>query len=249
MTKFDKSVRQTRIVIITVFNKIYGKWKLSYLSQKGRNMEKFISIKENVQTEIVVKKSKFICNLIKVESQEEAEEHIKKIKKKYYDARHNCVAYRVIEDEQVVEKSSDDGEPSGTAGGPMLNILQKNNLGNVLVVVTRYFGGILLGTGGLVRAYSDATLDAIEISEKVEKCIGIEAEVELDYNNLESFKYYCKKNNIYIKEYDYSEKIICKIQLEEENKGRLEDDFNTKKVNLINLKFLSKKLIEKSIIN
>ena len=194
-------------------------------------MEKFISIKENVQTEIVVKKSKFICNLIKIESQEEAEDYIRKIKKKYYDARHNCVAYRVIENEQVVEKSSDDGEPSGTAGGPMLNI------------------GILLGTGGLVRAYSDATLDAIDISEKVEKCIGIEAEVELDYNNLESFKYYCKKNNIYIKEYDYSEKIICKIQLEEGSKGRLEDDFNTKKVNLINLKFLSKKLIEKSIIN
>ena len=212
-------------------------------------MGNFISIKENVQTEIVVKKSKFICNLIKVESQEEAEEHIKKIKKKYYDARHNCVAYRVIEDEQVVEKSSDDGEPSGTAGGPMLNILQKNNLGNILVVVTRYFGGILLGTGGLVRAYSDATLDAIDTAEKVEICVGIEAEIELDYNNLESFKYYCKKNNISIKDYDYSEKIICKIQLEEGNKERLEDDFKTKKVNLINLKFLSKKLINKSIIN
>ena len=212
-------------------------------------MGNFISIKENVQTEIVVKKSKFICNLIKVESQEEAEEHIKKIKKKYYDARHNCVAYRVIEDEQVVEKSSDDGEPSGTAGGPILNILQKNNLGNILVVVTRYFGGILLGTGGLVRAYSDATLDAIDAAEKVEICVGIEAEIELDYNNLESFKYYCKKNNIYIKDYDYSEKIICKIQLEEGNKERLEDDFKTKKVNLINLKFLSKKLINKSIIN
>ena len=212
-------------------------------------MGNFISIKENVQTEIVVKKSKFICNLIKVESQEEAEEHIKKIKKKYYDARHNCVAYRVIEDEQVVEKSSDDGEPSGTAGGPMLNILQKNNLGNILVMVTRYFGGILLGTGGLVRAYSDATLDAIDAAEKVEICVGIEAEIELDYNNLESFKYYCKKNNISIKDYDYSEKIICKIQLEEGNKERLEDDFKTKKVNLINLKFLSKKLINKSIIN
>ena len=154
---------------------MWDKFGLSHLSQKGRNMENFISIKENVQTEIVVKKSKFICNLIKVESQEEAEEHIKKIKKKYYDARHNCVAYRVIEDEQVVEKSSDDGEPSGTAGGPILNILQKNNFGNILVVVTRYFGGILLGTGGLVRAYSDATFDAIGAVEKVEKCIGIEA--------------------------------------------------------------------------
>ena len=212
-------------------------------------MEKFISIKENVQTEIVVKKSKFICNLIKVESQEEAEEYIKKIKKKYYDARHNCVAYRVIENEKVVEKSSDDGEPSGTAGGPMLNILQKNNLGNVLVMVTRYFGGILLGTGGLVRAYSDATFSAIEIAEKIENCMGIEGEVELEYNNLESFKYYCKKNNIYIKDYNYSDKIICKIQLEECNEGKLEEDFNTKKVNLIKLRILSKKLIEKCIIN
>ncbi len=212
-------------------------------------MENFISIRENVQTEIVVKKSKFICNLIRVENQREAEECIKKIKKKYYDARHNCVAYRVIEDEQIIEKSSDDGEPSGTAGGPMLNILKKNNLGNILVIVTRYFGGILLGTGGLVRAYSDATLEAINVAEKITKCIGLEAEAELEYNNLESFKYYCKKSNIYIKDYDYSEKIICKIQLEECNKERLIEDFNTKKVNLIKLKFLSKKLIDKSIIN
>ena len=89
-------------------------------------MENFITIKENVQSEIVVKKSKFICNLIKIETQEEAEDIIKQIKKKYYDARHNCVAYRVIEDERIIEKASDDGEPSGTAGGPMLNILQKN---------------------------------------------------------------------------------------------------------------------------
>ena len=211
-------------------------------------MNNFISNKKNVETEIIVKKSKFICNLIRVESQKEAEESIKKIKKKYYDARHNCVSYRVIEDEQIVEKSSDDGEPSGTAGGPMLNILQKNNLCNVLVIVTRYFGGILLGTGGLVRAYSDATFEAINFAEKIEECIGLEAEVELDYNNLETFKYYCKKNDIYIKDYEYSEKIICKIQLEECNKERLIDDFNTKKVNLINLKFLSKKLIDKSII-
>ena len=211
-------------------------------------MESFISIRENVQTEIVVKKSKFICNLVKVENQKEAEDTIKKIKSKYYDARHNCVAYRIIEDGQVIEKSSDDGEPSGTAGGPMLNILQKNNLCNVVVIVTRYFGGILLGTGGLVRAYSDSTIEAISIAEKIEKCIGLEAEIVLDYNNLDTFKYYCKKNNFFIKDYDYSEKIICKIQLEERNKERLIDDFETKKVNLIKLKFLSKKLIDKCII-
>lgn len=211
-------------------------------------MDSFISIKENIQTEIVVKKSKFICNLIKVETQEEAENIIKQIKKRYYDARHNCVAYRVIEDEIIVEKASDDGEPSGTAGGPMLKILQKNNLCNVIAIVTRYFGGILLGTGGLVRAYSDATINSIEISEKVEICIGQEAEIEIEYNNLESFKYYCKINDIYIDNFIYSDKVICKIQLEDENMKRLVEDFETKKVNLINLKFLSKKLINKSII-
>ena len=211
-------------------------------------MENFISIKENVQSEIVVKKSKFICNLIKVETQEEAENIIKQMKKKYYDARHNCVAYRVIEDERIVEKASDDGEPSGTAGGPMLNILQKNNLCNVLAIVTRYFGGILLGTGGLVRAYSDATLRSIDIVEKVEKCMGLEAEVELEYNNLETFKYYCKINDIWIEDFDYSDIIICKIQLEERKRQDLIEDFETKKVNLINLKFLSKKLIDKCII-
>lgn len=215
---------------------------------QGRNMENFISIKENVQTEIVVKKSKFICNLIKVDSQEQAENIIKQTKKKYFDARHNCVAYRVLEDEKIIEKSSDDGEPSGTAGGPMLNILQKNNLCNVLVIVTRYFGGILLGTGGLVRAYSDATLEAIDNVEKVEKCIGQEAEVEIEYNNLENFKHYCKINNIFIGDFVYSDIVFCKIQLQESSKQRLIEDFETKKVNLINLKFLSKKLIDKCII-
>lgn len=211
-------------------------------------MENFITIKENVQTEIVVKKSKFICNLIKVDTQKEAEDIIKQFKKKYYDARHNCVAYRLVEDNNLIEKSSDDGEPSGTAGGPMLNILQKNNLCNIVCIVTRYFGGILLGTGGLVRSYSDATLSAIEIVEKVEKSIGFEFEVELEYNNLETFKYYCKINNIFIKDIKYFDIINCKIQLEEVNKVKLVEDFETKKINLIDLKLLYKKIIDKCII-
>lgn len=208
-------------------------------------MENFLTINENIESEITVKKSKFICNLIKIETQEEAEEQIKKIKKKYHDARHNCVAYRVQENDTIVEKASDDGEPSGTAGGPMLNILQKNNLCNVLVVVTRYFGGILLGTGGLVRAYSDSMQNALEQTEKVEKCTGIEFEAELEYNNLETFKYYCRKNNINIVNIQYENTIICKIQLEENTKSKLINDFETKNINLTNLRFLSKKIINK----
>lgn len=208
-------------------------------------MENFLTINENIESEITVKKSKFICNLIKIETQEEAEEQIKKIKKKYHDARHNCVAYRVQENDTIAEKASDDGEPTGTAGGPMLNILQKNNLCNVLVVVTRYFGGILLGTGGLVRAYSDSMQNALELTEKVEKCTGIEFEAELEYNNLETFKYYCRKNNINIVNIQYENTIICKIQLEENTKSKLINDFETKNINLTNLRFLSKKIINK----
>lgn len=211
-------------------------------------MESFNSIKENIQEEIVVKKSKFICNLIKVSSKEEAEDVIKHVKKRYFDARHNCIAYRVMEEEKIIEKASDDGEPSGTAGGPMLNILQKNKLCNIVAIVTRYFGGILLGTGGLVRAYSDATLLSIEKVEKVEKCMGYEAKIEIEYNNLENFKYYCKINDIFIEDITYSDIIFCKIQLQERCKSKLIEDFETKKVNLINLQFLSKKLIDKCII-
>lgn len=210
-------------------------------------MDNFITISNNIENEITVKKSKFICNLIKIETQQEAEEQIKIIKKKYYDARHNCVAYRVQENDGIFEKASDDGEPSGTAGGPMLNILQKNNLCNVLVVVTRYFGGVLLGTGGLVRAYSESTLNAIDLADKIEKCIGLEFQVTLDYNNFESFKYYCRKNRINIINIEYTDIIICKIQLEEEKKAILVKEFETKNINLMELKFLSKKIINKSI--
>ncbi len=210
-------------------------------------MEGFITIEENVEAEVVEKKSKFIANLIYVDTVEKAESIIKDMKKKYFDARHNCIAYRIMENGRIIERSSDDGEPSGTAGAPMLTILQKNNLSNVLVVVTRYFGGILLGTGGLVRAYSEGTLKAIEKATKIEKILGEELEVTLDYNHFENFKYYCKNNNIYIKNSQYSENIVCKIELEEEKKAQLIGDFETKKINLKEIKELSKKYITKSI--
>ena len=155
-------------------------------------MDEFFTIKENCRAEITEKKSKFIANLFYIENKEEAETIIKATKRKYHDARHNCVAYRVCEGDNLIEKSSDDGEPSGTAGAPMLEIIRGNNLCNVLVIVTRYFGGILLGTGGLVRAYSESTLKVIQKAQKVCKCKGIQAEIQLDYSNLENFKYYCK---------------------------------------------------------
>lgn len=210
-------------------------------------MNEFITIQEDVVSEFVEKKSKFIGNLFYVESTEEAEEIIKQTRKKYFDARHNCIAYRVMEDGQIVERFSDDGEPSGTAGSPMLNILQKNNLVNVLIIVTRYFGGILLGTGGLVRAYQNSLLLAIEKSAKVTKCLGEILEVTLEYSDFENFKYYCKNNKINIVDTNYQENIVCKIELEEDKKEKLKNDFETKNIKLTNIRELYKKYITKSI--
>ena len=126
-------------------------------------MNKFKTIEnKSVFGEIVEKKSKFIANVFRVESVREAEELIKSVKKEHYNAKHNCFAYLIYESNNIVKKCSDDGEPSGTAGVPLLEILEKEQIYNVLVVVTRYFGGVLLGTGGLVRAYSDSLKKALE---------------------------------------------------------------------------------------
>ena len=204
-----------------------------------------ITIKEHMQSEIVEKKSKFIANIYFVKSVEEAENKIKEIKKEYHDARHNCSCYRVIEEGKIVEKQSDDGEPSGTAGGPMLNILQKKDLVNVVVIVTRYFGGILLGTGGLVRAYSDATQKAIDSAEKSKIILGVEYEVKVDYSNLEKLKYYARINNINIINIEFQNDILCTLQISNEKESKFLEDIEKKNLNIIEYK----KICERYILN
>ena len=162
------------------------------------------TILENTSAQIVEKKSKFIANIYYVQSQEEVENILKEIRKKYYDARHNCYAYSILTNNGIVNKMSDDGEPSGTAGAPMLNIITKNELTNILVVVTRYFGGILLGTGGLVKAYSEATMQALEKATIVNEEIGYEVEITVLYNEWEKVKYYLEKSNILIIDVKYN---------------------------------------------
>ena len=189
-------------------------------------MEKFKTILEkNTTAEIIEKKSRFIANLFYVETPQEAEDKIKQVKKKYYDAKHNCFAYITLNGNEIQKKCSDDGEPSGTAGAPMLEILEKQSIYNVVVIVTRYFGGILLGTGGLVRAYSDSLKEAIKKSTFVEQEPGYEAEIKLPYADFEKFKYYCNKNNINIINSEYSDFIICKIEVNDAEKNRLEIEF------------------------
>lgn len=176
----------------------------------------FKTINKNVSAEIVEKKSKFIANIFYVETQEEAEEKVKEIKKKYFDARHNCFAYSVFTKEGIVNRFSDDGEPSGTAGGPMLNILNGRELTNLVVVVTRYFGGILLGTGGLIRAYTGATQEALSQIEEVKKDLGLEAKFQTTYPDLEKLKYYLKQNNIDITNIEYNENVEVFVDITEE---------------------------------
>jgi len=210
-------------------------------------MKEMKTIEKNAMSQIEEKKSKFIANVFYIENVDQVEEKIKEIKKKYYDARHHCYAYRIMqEDASIKEKSSDDGEPSGTAGAPMLNILKKNELSNVLVIVTRYFGGILLGTGGLVRAYSEATIKGLQEANIISQELGEEIEVVIEYKDLEKFKYYCNKRNIEIVDNNYKENIRCIIKTNEEEKTKLISE-NQKEINILNYTVLRRIYIKKKI--
>ena len=183
------------------------------------------TINQDTTAEIIEKKSKFIAHTFYIETKEEAEEIISKTKKQYFDARHNVYAYRLIES----SKSSDDGEPSGTAGAPILNILESQNIVNTLVVVTRYFGGILLGTGGLVRAYTEATTKALQQSNIIQIVPGYLIKLDLEYNQIDNLIYYCKQNNINIIKTEYLSKIELLLEID---KDKLEDfKLNTPKIN------------------
>jgi hypothetical protein len=180
--------------------------------------------------EVTEKKSRFIANIFHVENVTEADEKIKQINKKYYDAKHNCYAYIV----DGIEKCSDDGEPSKTAGAPILDILKKNQFTNVLVIVTRYFGGILLGTGGLVRAYSEATKRAIENSDVVEIVSGERYIIEVSYENVNNVLYWCNKLNIKICENVYETSIKLTIESTKEDKEKLINNVEIENIKVVN---------------
>lgn len=165
--------------------------------------------------EIVEKKSRFIATMIPVTSEEEARDFIASMKKKYYDARHNCSAYTIGENHEIT-KSSDDGEPSGTAGRPMLDVLIHSDIHNLCVVVTRYFGGVLLGTGGLVRAYTDATKAALENAQIKEELNGIILVIETDYNGYGKINYYLESEKIPVVDSEFTDKVTLNIFVSED---------------------------------
>ena len=188
------------------------------------------TIIEGKTAEVTEKKSRFIANIFHVENVTEADEKIKQINKKYYDAKHNCYAYIV----DGIEKCSDDGEPSKTAGAPMLDVLKKNQFTNVLVIVTRYFGGILLGTGGLVRAYSEAKKRAIENSDVVEIVSGERYIIEVSYENVNNVLYWCNKLNIKICENVYETSIKLTIESTKEDKEKLINNVEIENIKVVN---------------
>ena len=168
------------------------------------------SIKENIENTIEIKKSKFITKLYKVNNINEVNEILKEINEKYSDATHICYAY-ILEN---TEKCSDDGEPSGTAGIPILNILKKKNLVNVLAIVIRYFGGIKLGAGGLVRAYSGSVNDTLKLTDIIELTEGYLVELEFNYDQVKLVDYILNDKKIINKE--YNDNIIYKFYLSKE---------------------------------
>ncbi|MDO4616510.1 MAG: YigZ family protein [Lachnospiraceae bacterium] len=156
--------------------------------------------------EIVEKKSRFIADIRLAETEEEALAFIESKKKQYWDARHHCFAYIIGDQEQTV-RASDDGEPSGTAGRPMLAVLQGEGLKNVVAVVTRYFGGTLLGTGGLVKAYSQAVQEGLKESILIDKKLGAILKIGTDYTGLGKIQYLMGQRGIPLLASEYTESV------------------------------------------
>lgn len=156
------------------------------------------SIKNNVENISIIKKSKFITKLYKVNNSNEIDDILNKLKKEYKDSTHICYAYIL----NSQEKCFDDGEPSGTAGIPILNVLKKNNLTNILAVVIRYFGGIKLGAGGLVRTYSSSITDTLKLSQIILLTPGYLIELEFSYENVKLVDYILNDKNIIDKKYN-----------------------------------------------
>lgn len=186
-------------------------------------VERYQTVYQAGTGEITEKKSRFIADVFPVSSKEQAEAELEKIKKQYWDARHHCWAY-VIGTDQPLERFSDDGEPSGTAGKPILEVIRGQELYNVLVVVTRYFGGTLLGTGGLVRAYTGATIEGLAHSMIITKIKGVKLKIRTDYTGLGKIQYILGKASIPILDNIYGENvdILALVPAGEENRLRAE---------------------------
>lgn len=195
-----------------------------------------ITIKSNGTHEIEIKKSRFICTMARIENEDQAKNIIAKVSKDNAKANHNCFAYMLGADDHI-QRESDNGEPSGTAGVPILEVLKMNELHNILAVVTRYFGGIKLGAGGLIRAYSNATSTTIDSLGIVKLVNKQEIKLTIEYNQFDKLKYFLEQASIPIEATNYTDKIEVVIAVSEQDfkplitqiTNLLSDNFSYKK--------------------
>ncbi len=201
-------------------------------------LEKYITVMGEGQAEIIEKKSRFIANVTPITSENHAISYIEGIKKKYWDARHNCYAYQLGENNNI-QRYSDDGEPGGTAGMPILDVLRGRDIKDTIIVVTRYFGGTLLGTGGLVRAYGSAAKAGIEAAGLIERVLHSEIAVTVDYTLSGRVQYETINMGHIIKDTLYTDKVRFIVQAEK----ALADSFTENIVNITG----GKALVEQGI--
>lgn len=187
----------------------------------SKNSDGRLYVYRGGQGEIIEKKSRFIATVKPVKSEEEAVSFINETKKKYWDARHNCSAF-VIGKRQELTRCSDDGEPAGTAGRPMLDVLLKEDIHDAAVVVTRYFGGVLLGTGGLVRAYQQATKQGLLASDIIEKQDGSILLIQTDYTGIGKLQYLFAQEKITVIDTEYAADVLVKAVIPEADRERIE---------------------------
>ncbi|MCD7726041.1 MAG: YigZ family protein [Clostridiales bacterium] len=188
--------------------------------EAGHRLEPYQVIEYGGRGEIEEKKSRFIAHVAAADTEEEALAFIEAKKKEYWDARHNCYAYLLGAQGQIM-RFSDDGEPAGTAGKPILEVLLHSGIRNLVVVVTRYFGGTLLGAGGLVRAYTQAAQAGIEASRVSVMCYGYELTVRTDYNGIGKLQYLLGQKGIPIEASEYAEQVMIQIKVPYEEKESL----------------------------
>ena len=184
-------------------------------------LEQYKTVYEGGEGEIIEKKSRFIATVRPVETEEEALAFLEEMKKKYWDARHNCYVYSIGMNREFT-RCSDDGEPSGTAGRPMLDVILGEDIYNVAVVVTRYFGGVLLGTGGLVRAYSKAVQEGLAASKVILKQKGILLKITTDYTGIGKIQYIAGERSIPVLDSEYTDKVVMKLLVPVQDVGSVE---------------------------
>ena len=173
-------------------------------------LENYLTVKKDGVHEILIQKSRFIGYVTRAETEEEAQDFIQSIKKKHHDATHNCSAYMIGENNHI-QKANDDGEPSGTAGVPMLEVLKKMNLKDTAVVVTRYFGGVKLGAGGLIRAYGNATSEVIREVGVVKRQRMQGFDITVDYTLLGKIENELRNSDYMLDNIEYVEHVVCSV--------------------------------------